>query len=79
MASTRDLCWSKCEDLFSEVDLDSLYSQQKSALASGKNRSYPYAILLHTGKITISVDLGHCIEEMYGMEYDQGVDSARIQ
>ncbi len=65
MASTEDMRWSNCEELFEGVDFDSLYSRQLKSLAGDKNPGYPYTVLLHTGRITISLDLGRCIETLY--------------
>lgn len=62
MASTSDLCWNHSKDLFSDVDLDSLFELQQRALGGENCESYPYLILLHTGKITIGIDLGNCVE-----------------
>lgn len=79
MASTEDLCWSNCEDLFTGVDFDCLYSLQAQTLAGAKNPEYPYTVLLHTGKITISLDLGRCIETFYNMAGDVNSDSAPVE
>ncbi|MBM4325940.1 MAG: hypothetical protein FJ118_02145 [Deltaproteobacteria bacterium] len=57
MASIVDMCWTRTEELFEDVDLDSLYVNQARRLAVDNNEHYPYIILLHTGKITIAVNL----------------------
>ena len=57
MASIVDMCWTRTEELFEDVDLDSLYLTQARRLAADNNDHYPYLILLHTGKITIAVNL----------------------
>jgi len=62
MACTSDLCWTYSEDLFRDVDLDSLFALQQRALGGENCESYPYLVLLHTGKITIAIDLGRCVE-----------------
>ena len=62
MACTSDLCWNYSEDLFRDVNLDSLFALQQSALGGENCESYPYLLLLYTGKITIGIDLGRCVE-----------------
>ncbi|MEW6111210.1 MAG: hypothetical protein AB1473_21310 [Thermodesulfobacteriota bacterium] len=57
MASIVGMCWTRAEELFVDVDLDSLYVTQARRLASENSDHYPYLILLHTGKITIAVNL----------------------
>jgi len=58
MASIEDLCWTLTEDLFRNVDLDSLYVRQLKCMGAEACEHYPYIILINTGKITIAVDLG---------------------
>ena len=57
MASIEDLCWTLAEDLFSDLDLDSLYVRQLKCMGAEACEHYPYLILINTGKITIAVDL----------------------
>ena len=59
MASIADLCWTSSEDLFREVDLDTLYARQVKTMAVQDFKQYPYVVLVHTGKITIGIDLSH--------------------
>jgi len=58
MASIEDLCWTLTEDLFRNVDLDLLYVRQLKCMGAEACEHYPYLILIHTGKITIALDLG---------------------
>ncbi len=57
MGSTSELCWTSAEDLFRELDLDSLYARQVAVLGSFSSRNYPYLVLIYTGKITIGISL----------------------
>lgn len=57
MASIADLSWTSSEDLFREIDLDTLYERQLKTMAVQDFRHYPYVVLVHTGKITIGIDL----------------------
>lgn len=57
MASIEDLCWTHAEELFRNLDLDSLYVRQLKCMGAEECEHYPYHILIHTGKITIAVDL----------------------
>ncbi len=57
MGSIVDLCWTTCQELFADVDLDELYLRQVSIITGGNNKSYPYVLLIYTGKITIGVKL----------------------
>lgn len=59
MASIAELSWTSSQDLFREVDLDSLYARQLRVIGAENYHHYPYLILVHTGKITIGIDLGH--------------------
>jgi hypothetical protein len=59
MASIADLCWTSSEDLFVDVDLDTLYVRQLTTMSAHDYRSYPYVLLVHTGKITIGISLGN--------------------
>lgn len=62
MASIVDLCWMTSEELFMDVDLDDLYLRQIRVLGADQGRAYPYLLLIHTGKITVSVSLGDRLE-----------------
>lgn len=57
MASMDDLHWCTTEELFRDVDLDSLYMRQLELVAGANVAGYPYMILIHTGKITIGINL----------------------
>ena len=66
MGSTSELCWTSVEDLFRELDLDSLYARQVAVLGSFSSRNYPYLVLIYTGKITIGINLVNaCGDEDY--------------
>jgi hypothetical protein len=58
MASIVDLCWTSSEDLFRDLDLDALYSRQLRTVGGDSCPSYPYLVLVYTGKITIGINLG---------------------
>lgn len=58
MASIGDLCWNRSHDLFADVDLDALYVRQAKTVHGDHRSHYPYLILVHTGKVTIGIDLG---------------------
>jgi hypothetical protein len=78
MASIENLCWTLAEDLFRNVDLDSLYVRQLRCLGADACRHYPYRILIHTGKITIGVDLSReagCSSWTFDPSAVQDVDS----
>jgi hypothetical protein len=79
MASIADLCWTSSEDLFRDVDLDTLYSRQLKTIGVQDFERYPYVVLVHTGKITIGIDLGHrydLTEWAFPPEENQGIDDA---
>jgi len=63
MGSTSELCWTSAEDLFRELDLDSLYARQVAVLRSFSSRNYPYVVLIYTGKITIGINLVNAGED----------------
>jgi|GEM_PF-5958090 len=63
MASISELCWTSAEDLFRELDLDSLYARQVAVLGSFSSRNYPYLVLVYTGKITIGINLVNACED----------------
>jgi hypothetical protein len=58
MASIVDLCWVTSEELFEDLDLDSLYMRQLRVVGGDRGRPYPYILLIHTGKITVGISLG---------------------
>jgi hypothetical protein len=59
MASIADMCWSSSENLFREIDIDLLYDIQSRTIAGNKAAHYPFMLLIHTGKITIGLDVEH--------------------
>jgi hypothetical protein len=63
MGSIGELCWTSAEDLFRELDLDSLYARQVAVLGSFSSRNYPSLILIYTGKITIGINLINACED----------------
>jgi hypothetical protein len=63
MGSTGELCWTSAEDLFRELDLDSLYARQVAVLGPFSSRNYPCLILIYTGKITIGINLINACED----------------
>ena len=66
MASIVDLCWMTSEELFADIDLDPLYLRQIKVLGGDRSRSYPYMLLIHTGKITVGISLGDRFESVGG-------------
>ncbi|HMK37415.1 MAG TPA: hypothetical protein VK463_20240 [Desulfomonilaceae bacterium] len=62
MASIVDLCWMNSEELLEDTDLDNLYMRQIGVLGGDRSPTYPYLLLVHTGKITIGIHLGHRFE-----------------
>ncbi len=58
MGSISELCWTSAEDLFRELNLDSLYARQVGVLGPFASGNYPYLLLVNTGKITIGINLG---------------------
>lgn len=65
MGSTSELSWTSAEDLFRELDLDSLYARQVAVLGSFSSRNYPYLVLIYTGKITIGINLVNARDDDY--------------
>jgi hypothetical protein len=59
MASIASMSWAVAEDLFSEVDFDFMYQAQIRRLGAPVPRSYPYSLLVHTGRILISISLAN--------------------
>jgi hypothetical protein len=62
MGSVSELCWTSTEDLFRELDLDSLYARQLGVLGPFSSSNYPDLILIFTGKITIGINLANVSE-----------------
>ena len=60
MASIEDLCWTNAEDLFGDLDLDDLFVRQVDVFGAAADHSYPYFLVVFTGKITIRINLGLC-------------------
>jgi hypothetical protein len=73
MGSVNELCWTSAEDLFTELNLDSLYARQVRVLGPFSSSSYPYLILIYTGKITIGINLANT-----AMNQDSSSDSGRV-
>ena len=59
MGSVSELCWTSAEDLFRELNLDSLYARQVEVLGPFTSSNYPDLILIFTGKITIGINLAN--------------------
>jgi hypothetical protein len=60
MASIEDLCWTNAADLFGDLDLDDLYVRQVNVFGAAADHTYPYFLVVYTGKITIGINLGLC-------------------
>ncbi len=60
MASIEDLCWTNAEDLFGDLDLDDLFVRQVDVFGAAADHTYPYFLVVFTGKITIGINLGLC-------------------
>lgn len=58
MSCSLDLCWTNVEDLFSGVNLDTLFFRQAERLKSQNAHRYPYLLLVYTGNLTMGIDLG---------------------
>jgi hypothetical protein len=79
MASIADQCWTSSEDLFRDVDLDALYERQLRAIGGESCKRYPYLILIHTGKITLGINLGRDVGQsdwLFAPVIDQEIDEA---
>ncbi len=63
MGSVSELCWTSTEDLFRELNLDSLYARQVGVLGPFSSSHYPDLILIFTGKITIGINLANFSED----------------
>jgi|MudIll2142460700_1097286.scaffolds.fasta_scaffold1212226_2 hypothetical protein len=63
MGSVNELCWTSTEDLFRELNLDSLYARQVGVLGPFSSSNYPDLILIFTGKITIGINLANTSEK----------------
>jgi hypothetical protein len=75
MASIVDLCWTSSEDLFENLDLDALYARQVRTVGGDSCPKYPYLILVHTGKITIGINLGRRFERQEAaLRHSRGSD-----
>lgn len=48
------------EDLFEDLDLDDLYVRQVDLFGAAADHTYPYCLVVYTGKITIGINLGLC-------------------
>ena len=72
MASTNDMCWSNSEELFTDLDLDALYSVQSERVAGNAPDQYPYMVLVYTGKITIAINLERQFDQalFFGFQED---------
>ena len=57
MASIDELCWKSTEELFRDVDLETLFVRQLAVIGSNKRIGYPFMLLIHTGKITMGITL----------------------
>lgn len=66
MASIAELCWTTSEDLFRDVDLDELYMRQAATIGGPCQADHPYLVLVHTGKITIAINLGRSPDRYQG-------------
>lgn len=66
MASIAELCWTTSEDLFRDVDLDDLYARQAAMIGGTCQAGHPYLVLVHTGKITIAINLGRSSDRFPG-------------
>ncbi len=66
MASIVDLSWITSEELFEDLDLDTLYMCQIRVMGGDRSRSYPYVLLIHTGKITLGINLGDRFDRIGG-------------
>jgi len=62
MGSVSELCWTSAEDLFRELNLDSLYARQVGVLGPFTSSNYPDLIMIFTGKITIGINLANASE-----------------
>ncbi|MCX5860576.1 MAG: hypothetical protein NTW27_00400 [Deltaproteobacteria bacterium] len=75
MASIADLCWTTSQDLFADLDLDALYVRQLRAIGAEGDSQYPCHILVHTGKITIGINLGSKTDVTRGNIFFQGSET----
>lgn len=64
MATIRDMCWAGSEELFEDVDLRRLQQGQRELLIGGTDNPYPDLLLVHTGKISIAINL-ECDDELW--------------
>ena len=78
MGSVRELCWTSTEDLFRELNLDSLYARQAGVLGPFTSSNYPDLILIYTGKITIGINLANASENEESWGNSGGMDGQKI-
>jgi hypothetical protein len=81
MASISDMSWISAEDLFNDLDLDRLYLRQMQTMGAESWTHYPYMILVHTGKISLLIELGRpcdLSEWSAGIGLDKVFDSAAM-
>ncbi len=57
MASVINLVWTNCEDLFANIDIESMFKRQRRIMSGGVLTAYPAVILINSAKITIGVSL----------------------
>lgn len=59
MASILDLSWSNCEDLFRDLDVDTIFYRQRRMLSGESNSEYPSTLLINSREITLGVNFGN--------------------
>jgi hypothetical protein len=57
MANISELTWSLSQELFKEIDLDDLYLRQIRGVNPDDSGSYPYHLLIYTGRVTVAIHL----------------------
>jgi len=73
MAAIGDMSWTSSEELFRDLDLDDLYERQVRTICADRCTTYPYRLLVFTGKITIGISMGNGAEpRRYPGPYDNG-------
>jgi len=78
MGSVSELCWTSAEDLFRELNLDSLYARQVGVLGPFTSSNYPDLILIYTGKITIGITLANTPEKEESPGHSSGMGGQKI-
>ena len=78
MGSVSELSWTSAEDLFRELNLDSLYARQVGVLGPFSSSNYPYLILIYTGKITIGINLANTAVDQDSSSDPDRVDGKKI-